>query len=313
MNDKRHHKNDKHMKKNTSEGLISGTGVALVTPFTAKGNIDFRALDLLIEDIIINKVDFIVALGTTSEAATLTEGEKQKLMAFVIKSVNGRVPVVMGIGGNNTQSVINTIRETDFDGITAILSVAPYYNKPNQKGIYEHFSAIAKACPVDIILYNVPGRTSSNIEPATILELAGNHWNIVAVKEASGNLQQVMGIIQNRPEGFMVLSGDDALTFPLMALGADGVISVVANVYPAAFSGMVRYIQKEKYEEARSIHYSLRPFINLLFADGNPAGVKAALSINGMCKNVLRLPMVKVNPDVYKKIKQFLKSYEYPL
>ena len=300
------------MIRNKTDKVISGTGVAIVTPFLPSGKIDYRSLDLLIEDIIINKVDFILALGTTSEAATMSLTEKAQLTAFIKKSVNGRVPIVLGIGGNNTRSVVETIKETDFDGIKAILSVAPFYNKPNQQGLYAHFSEIARVCPVDIILYNVPNRTSSHIDAKTILDLATEHWNIVAVKEASGNLFQVMDIIRKRPEGFSVLSGDDALTYPLMALGADGVISVVANAYPAVFSAMVRLIQKEKYDEALAIHYSLLDFITLLFADGNPAGIKAALSIMGECKNVLRLPLVKVNRNVYKGLKEFIENYEFP-
>ncbi len=301
------------MKKHSMEGLIRGTGVAIITPFTTSGRIDFRSLDLLVEDVIVNKVDFIVALGTTGETVTLTTKEKEEVVAFIKKSAGGRVPIVLGIGGNNTRSVVETIKSTDFDGISAILSVAPYYNKPNQSGMYRHFSEIANACPVDIILYNVPGRTSSNIDAQTIISLAGDHWNIVAIKEASGNISQAMDIIRKRPEGFSVLSGDDALTYPLMALGADGVISVVANVYPALFSDMVRLIQKKKYDEALVIHYSLIDFINLLFADGNPAGIKAALSIIGMCKNVLRLPMVRVDRIVYRQLKQFIENYEFPL
>ncbi len=300
------------MIRNKPETVISGTGVAIITPFLPGGKIDYRSLDLLIEDIIVNKVDFIVAMGTTSEAATMSLTEKEQLISFIKRSVNGRVPIVLGIGGNNTRSVVETIKETDFEGIKAILSVAPYYNKPNQQGLYEHFSEIAHVCPVDIILYNVPGRTSSHIDAKTILDLATEHWNIVAVKEASGNLFQAMDIIRKRPDGFSVLSGDDALTYPLMALGADGVISVVANAYPASFSAMVRLIHKEKYDDALAIHYSLLDFINLLFADGNPAGVKAALSIMGMCKNVLRLPLVKVNRNVYKGLKEFIEKYEFP-
>lgn len=301
------------MKKHSMEGLIRGTGVAIITPFTTSGRIDFRSLDLLVEDVIVNKVDFIVALGTTGEAVTLTTKEKEEVVTFIKKSAGGRVPIVLGIGGNNTRSVVEAIKRTDFDGISAILSVAPYYNKPNQSGMYGHFSEIANACPVDIILYNVPGRTSSNIDAQTIISLAGDHWNIVAIKEASGNISQAMDIIRKRPEGFAVLSGDDALTYPLMALGADGVISVVANAYPAAFSSMVRLIQKKEYDDALAIHYLLLDFINLLFTDGNPAGIKAALSITGMCKNVLRLPMVKVNRNVYKQLKQFIGNYEYPV
>jgi 4-hydroxy-tetrahydrodipicolinate synthase len=292
---------------------ITGTGVAIITPFQKNGSIDFKSLADLLEHIIVNKVDFAVALGTTSEAPTLTREEKDEVMKFVIKTVEDRIPVVMGIGGNSTQSVVDAIEVNNFDGISAILSVAPYYNKPNQRGLYQHFSAIAKACPVDVILYNVPGRTSSNISADTVLKLAADHKNIVAVKEASGNFSQIMDIIRKRPEGFSVLSGDDALTYPMMALGADGVISVVANAYPASFSAMVRLMFKEKFEEALAVHYSLIDIIDQLFIDGNPAGVKAALSIIGMSKNYLRLPLVPVDKDVFSTLKKLIENYETPL
>jgi len=292
--------------------MIRGTGVAIVTPFQKSGKIDFKSLANLIEHIIVNKVEFVVALGTTSEAVTLTASEKIEVMDYVIEYVDGRIPIVMGIGGNNTQAVLNTLKSTDFDEISAILSVAPYYNKPNQTGLFQHFSAIAKACPVDVILYNVPGRTSSNISADTVLKLANAHSNIVAVKEASGDFSQIMDIIRKRPEGFAVLSGDDALTYPMMALGADGVISVVANAYPATFSAMVRMMLKKKFDEALEVHYSLLDIINQLFADGNPAGVKAALTILGMSKNYLRLPMVPVNKEVYARLKKLIDNYETP-
>ena len=289
---------------------ISGTGVAIVTPFLMSGEIDYSSLGLLIDNIIVNKVDFIVALGTTSEAVTLSGKEKDELMVYIINSVNGRVPIVMGIGGNNTQSVIDTINNTKFDNISAILSVAPYYNKPNQQGLFEHFSAIANTCPVPIILYNVPARTSSNISAETVLKLAAEHQNIVAVKEASGDLNQITDILRKRNENFSVLSGDDALTYPMMALGADGVISVIANAFPADFSKMVRLMQEKHYQKALSIHYSLIDIIDQLFADGNPAGVKAALSIQGTCKNHLRLPLVGVNKMVYAELEHLIEKYQ---
>lgn len=296
----------------TMKNKLKGTGVAIVTPFQKSGKIDFKSLASLIEHIIINKVEFIVALGTTSEAVTLTSSEKEEVMDSVIEYVDGRVPVVMGIGGNNTQAVLNTLKSTDFEDISAILSVAPYYNKPNQTGLFQHFSTIAKVCPVDVILYNVPSRTSSNISAETVLKLANAHSNITAVKEASGDFSQIMDIIRNRPEGFSVLSGDDALTYPMMALGADGVISVVANAYPASFSAMVRLMLKQKFDEALEVHYSLLDIIDQLFADGNPAGVKAALTILGMSKNYLRLPMVPVNKTVYATLKKLINNYETP-
>ncbi len=292
---------------------IKGTGVAIITPFLKSGKIDYKSLENLIEHIIINKVDFVVALGTTSEAVTLTVREKADVMDVVRESVEGRVPIVMGIGGNNTKAVMNTIATTDFDDISSILSVAPYYNKPNQTGLYKHFSEISKVSPVDIILYNVPGRTSSNISADTVLKLANDHENIVAVKEASADFTQIMDILRNRPEHFSVLSGDDALTYPMMALGADGVISVVANAYPAAFSAMVRLTLKNKFDDALAVHYSLIDIIHQLFADGNPGGVKAALTILGRSKNYLRLPMVPVNKEVYAKLKKLINNYETPL
>lgn len=281
---------------------IAGTGVAIVTPFHFSGEVDFSSLTRLLDNIIENGIDFIVALGTTSEAVTLTSTEKEEVMQHVKKVVNNRVPIVMGIGGNNTQAVVDDIGNTDFEGISAILSVAPYYNKPNQRGIYEHFKAISKISPIPIILYNVPGRTSSNICAETVLTLANDFKNIIAVKEASGDMQQVMSIIKNKPDGFEVLSGDDALTFPMIALGAEGVISVVANAFPAIFSQMVNYARIGDQEDARYLHYRILDAINLLFADGNPAGIKAALEILGIMGNNLRLPMVPITNDMYMKM-----------
>jgi len=289
---------------------LTGTGVAIVTPFLSNGEIDYNSLSNLLNGLINNGVDFIVGLGTTSEAVTLTSEEKKSVMSHVINEVNDRVPVVMGLGGNNTQAVINEIQNTDFKGISAILSVAPYYNKPNQRGIYEHFKRIAESSIVPIIIYNVPGRTSSNISAETTLKLANDFSNIVAVKEASGNLNQVMQIIKNRPEGFAVLSGDDALTFPMIALGADGVISVVANAFPSDFSSMVNFALDSKNEEARIIHYKLLKIIDLLFVDGNPAGIKAALEILGVMGNNLRLPMVPVLHDIYMDLVKEIENHK---
>lgn len=289
---------------------FQGTGVAIVTPFLKNGKIDFNALARLLEHIISNGVDFVVALGTTSEAVTLSTKEKDELMAFVKQTVNGRVPIVMGLGGNNTAAVLQNIETTDFESISGILSVAPYYNKPNQRGLYQHFSKIAQASPVPVILYNVPGRTSSNILANTVLELAHKHSNIVAVKEASGDLNQVMEILNNKPEDFNVLSGDDALTFPMMALGGSGVISVVANAFPAVFSKMVKLSLKGNYATARELHYSLLEIIDQLFADGNPAGIKAALSLMDICENNLRLPMVPVTEQVFEELKRLIEHFE---
>ncbi|MFK5856662.1 MAG: 4-hydroxy-tetrahydrodipicolinate synthase [Bacteroidota bacterium] len=281
---------------------LIGTGVAIVTPFHSDGEVDYLSLSGLLNNLIKNGVDFIVGLGTTSEAVTLTSEERKSVMQHVISEVNNMVPVVMGMGGNNTKAVVEEIKSTDFKGISGILSVAPYYNKPNQRGIYEHFKAIAEVSPVPIVIYNVPSRTSSNISAETTLKLAKNFSNIVAVKEASGDLGQVMDIIKNKPSGFEVLSGDDALTFPMIALGAEGVISVVANAFPSDFSQMVNLARNSKDVEARDIHYALLEIIDLLFVDGNPAGIKAALEILGVMGNNLRLPMVPVLHDVYLKL-----------
>ncbi|HJN05883.1 MAG TPA: 4-hydroxy-tetrahydrodipicolinate synthase [Bacteroidales bacterium] len=288
---------------------FTGTGVAIVTPFLSSGKIDYNSLNKLLNCIVDNEIDFVVGLGTTSEAVTLTSDEKKEVMKYVIEVVNNRVPIVMGIGGNNTAAVVNEIKNTNFKGVAGILSVAPYYNKPNQRGLYEHFKAIANSSPVPIILYNVPSRTSSNIAAETVLKLAIEFTNIVAVKEASGDLAQVMEIIKNKPDGFSVLSGDDALTFPMISLGAEGVISVVANAFPSEFSTMVNQARNNDTEKAREIHYSLLEIIDLLFADGNPAGIKAALEIMGIMSNNLRLPMIPVTYDVYLKLSQEIENY----
>jgi len=282
--------------------MLKGTGVALVTPFHQYGTIDFTALGELVKHVINGGADFLVVLGTTSEAPVLSNDEKIAVLNHILEVNNGKLPVIVGAGGNNTQGVVNLLKSMDFEGISGILSVAPYYNKPNQKVLYYHFKAIASACPVPIILYNVPGRTSSNISAETTLRLAEEFENITAVKEASGDLSQIMQIIKNRPDGFSVLSGDDALTYTMMALGADGVISVVANAFPKQFSKMVRLSLAGDYNEARELHYELLEVMEALFEDGNPAGVKAALDNMGIVSNNLRLPLVKANKATYKKI-----------
>jgi len=293
--------------------MIKGTGVAIVTPFDSNGSIDYQSLEKLINHIIKGGIDFIVALGTTSEAVTLTNAEKQELMKSVLKITDKRVPVIMGVGGNNTNAVVESLKSSDFTGISGILSVAPYYNKPNQRGIYSHFSEIAKNSPIPIILYNVPGRTSSNISAKTCLRLARDFDNIVAVKEASGDMNQIMEILHNKPEEFSMLSGDDALTFPMMTLGAEGVISVVANAYPAEFSEMVNILNtKQDINAAKNLHYSLLQFIDLLFADGNPAGIKASLEIMGLMNNNLRLPMVTITEKHYALLKSFIDDFRQP-
>ena len=283
---------------------FKGTGVAIVTPFHDSGNIDFGSFEKIIEHVISHNVNYIVALGTTGESATLSKDEKVAVLDFVLETVNKRLPVVAGIGGNNTQEVINTIKATSFEGIDAILSVCPYYNKPQQKGMYGHFKAIAGICPVPVILYNVPGRTSSNLTAETTLRLASEFENIIGIKEASGNLAQCMEIIKNKPQDFLFISGDDALTYPLLALGADGVISVVANAFPLQFSEMVNLGLKGKLNKARTLHYLLLDFMNSLFLDGSPSGIKAALEDLGLCKSNVRLPLVKVNKTVHSIISE---------
>ncbi len=287
---------------------LKGTGVALVTPFNTDGSVDFVSLEKLVNHCINGGLEYLVALGTTGESATLNKSEKKQVVDCIIKTANGRVPVVIGIGGNNTADVIETIKNTDFTGITAILSVSPYYNKPTQEGIYQHYKAIAEVAPKPIILYNVPGRTSSNILPATTLRLANDFKNIVAVKEASGNMEQIMDIVQHKPEGFLVISGDDALTLPIVAAGGDGVISVVANAFPKQFSDMVRHTLKGDVAAARPLHYSLTEIIKLLFVEGNPGGVKAALKQLGVMDDNVRLPLVKVSQNTYSQLEERVKK-----
>ncbi|MBE9492213.1 MAG: 4-hydroxy-tetrahydrodipicolinate synthase [Bacteroidetes bacterium] len=291
---------------------IKGTGVALITPFHIYGTIDFTSLGKIVEHVISKGVDFIVALGTTSEAATLSKDEKHAVIEYIIEVVDKRVPIVMGVGGNNTQEVIDYIKSNSFDGIDCILSVAPYYNKPQQKGLYYHFKNIATASPVPLILYNVPGRTCSNIDTETTIRLAHEFDNVIGIKEASGDLIQIMQIIKKRPKNFKVFSGDDALTFPLLMLGADGVISVIANAFPKEFSFMVNNSLKGNRKKAGNIHYSLIDIIQALFEDGNPSGIKAMLDILGLCSNNLRLPLVKVNKATHNKLQQLVENYSSP-
>ena len=292
---------------------FKGTGVAIITPFHDSGHIDFMSFEKIIEHLIGNGIDYIVALGTTGESATLSKDEKVAVIDFITDTVAGRVPVVIGIGGNNTQEVINTIKATSFDQVDAILSVCPYYNKPQQRGLYNHYKAISGACPVPVILYNVPGRTSSNLSAETTLKLAQDFENVIGIKEASGNMIQVMEIIQNKPDRFLVISGDDQLTLPLICLGADGVISVTANAFPKEFAEMVSHALKGRAARARTIHFELLDIMNALFQDGNPSGIKAAMDILGFCRNHVRLPLVKVNKNVQsllvEKIEDFVKSH----
>jgi len=269
----------------------------LITPFNEDKSIDYASLERIVNHVIDNGADFLVALGTTSEAPTLTNEEKKQVVDTILKTNAQRLPVLLGMGGNNTQAVIEAIQSQDFTGIQGILSVVPYYNKPNQRGMKAHFEAIANASPVPVILYNVPGRVGVNLQAATCVELA-QHPNIVAVKEASGNLQQIMEILRDKPADFDVLSGDDGITQPLMALGATGVISVAANAYTKPFSRMMRAMKEGRTDEALKLHYAMMRMNQLIFADGNPAGIKCLMSQMGLCKNVLRLPLVPVNEKV---------------
>jgi len=288
---------------------FQGTGVALVTPFHKYSTVDFASLEKVIEHTIGNGVDYLVVLGTTGESPTLSKDEKRAVTDFVVETVNQRVPIVRGIGGNNTQEIVDCIKSSPFDGIDAILSVCPYYNKPQQKGIFYHYKTIASVSPVPVILYNVPGRTGANIAADTTLQLAKEFNNIIAIKEASGNFDQIMRILKDKPRDFMVISGDDALTLPLMALGAEGVISVVANAFPAQFSKMVNFCLEGNFEEAKKIHFGLLEITNTLFEDGSPAGIKAALQILDLIQNHLRLPLVKVNKSVYLQLTNLINNY----
>jgi 4-hydroxy-tetrahydrodipicolinate synthase len=288
---------------------FKGTGVAIVTPFKNDSSIDFSALGRVINHVIKGGVNYIVAMGTTGEASTLTKDEKHAIVSYVTETIDNRVSLLIGIGGNNTQEVINTIREIDLRGVDGILSVAPYYNKPSQRGLFEHFKAIATCSPLPVIIYNVPGRTSCNISSDTCLELAHECENIVAVKEASGDMSQIMRIIKGKPENFLVVSGDDALTIPIIAAGGSGVISVLANAYPAECSELVNNALKNNFKAAREIHFRFMESIDLLFADGNPSGIKAFMSVLNLCQNNLRLPLVPVNRNVYSRIQKFVEDH----
>ncbi len=284
---------------------FKGTAVAIITPFNDDLSIDFDAFGNLIEHYIQNSIDYFIVLGTTGENATLSKNEKNAILDFAVEKIAGRKPIVAGFGGYNTQAIISDLKQRDFTGIDAVLSVTPYYNKPNQRGLLEHYTKIADNSPVPVIMYNVPGRTSVNITAETTLQLA-KHPNIIAIKEASGNLSQIMKILKNKPDDFLVISGDDALTFPMIMLGAAGVISVVAMAKPRLMSDMVRYALEGNVQKAKQLHYKLLDLTNAIFEDGNPAGIKAALSLQGLIKYNLRLPLVKVNDKTYEKIKNLL-------
>jgi 4-hydroxy-tetrahydrodipicolinate synthase len=285
-----------------------GTGVAIVTPFKANNEVDFEGLENVTNHIINGKCEYIVILGTTGETATLNKQEKQQVVDTIKRINNGRVPLVMGIGGNNTAEILETIAHFDFTGFDAVLSVSPYYNKPNQQGLIYHYTAIADACPRPVILYNVPGRTGSNMTAATTLTLA-KHPNIIGMKEASGNMEQCMAIIKNKPDDFLVISGDDAITLPLIGAGMDGVISVIANAYPADWSEMVRLALAGDFVAARKLHYKLLDLSITIFADGSPGGVKELLNYMNICGTHVRLPLYPVNDEVKNKLLDMAKNY----
>jgi 4-hydroxy-tetrahydrodipicolinate synthase len=284
----------------------TGTGVAIVTPFHRQRNINFSSLGNIVEHVINGGVDYIVCLGTTSEVPTLTSQEQMAVLDCMIDLVDKRVPIVLGMGGNNTSELVDRIAKTDLSEVSALLSVTPYYNKPSQKGIYEHFKAIAEASSVPIILYNVPGRTSSNISADTCLQLANDFPNIIGIKEASGNFSQCMEIIAKKPKNFQVISGEDALTMPLMSVGMTGIISVTANAFPKEVSTMINLCLKGDYKKAKDIHYKLLSFTNAIFEEGNPAGIKTALEIMQISQSYLRLPLVKVSKPLSNKIENLI-------
>ncbi len=285
---------------------LKGMGIALVTPFKADGSVDYEALVKLVEYQVQNGTDYLVVLGTTAETPTLTETEKAEIKRLVVTQVRRRVPVVLGVGGNCTRAVVDTLRQADLQDVDAILSVVPYYNKPSQEGIFRHYEAIAEATTRPVILYNVPGRTGTNMTAETTLRLARTFRNIVAVKEASGNIKQMNDIIKNKPVDFQVISGDDGITYPLIALGAVGVISVIGNAFPREFSRMVRLALEGDYDNARVIHSRFMELFDLLFVDGNPAGVKSMLNMMGFIENRLRLPLVPTRLTTYEKIREIL-------
>lgn len=287
---------------------LKGMGVALITPFKEDESVDYTALSRLVDFQLRNGTDYLVVLGTTAETPTLTQEEQSKIIELVVSKVKGQIPLVLGVGGNNTRAVVEKLKNDDFTGIDAILSVVPYYNKPSQEGIYQHYKAIAEATRLPVILYNVPGRTGVNMTAETTLRLARDFDNVVGVKEASGNITQMDDIIKNKPKNFDVISGDDGITFPLITLGAVGVISVIGNAFPKEFSRMVRLALSGDYESALTIHHRFTELFELLFVDGNPAGVKSMLNMMGYIENKLRLPLIPTRITTYEKIRGVLQQ-----
>jgi 4-hydroxy-tetrahydrodipicolinate synthase len=287
---------------------FSGTGIALVTPFKKDDSVDFRALADVVEHVVKNGVEYLVALGTTGETPVLSEDEQKAIVRHIIEVNQGRVPVVVGMGGNNTAALTRKINSCDLSGVDAILTASPYYNKPSQRGIHAHYMAVAEASPLPVIIYNVPSRTGSNISADTTLTLASESEKFIGIKEASGDMNQVMAIAEKKPERFLLISGDDALALPMISLGGSGVISVVGNAFPRQFSEMVRLALANRWEEARRIHFSLLEIIRQLFTEGSPPGIKAALNILNICENHVRLPLVPVSRSTYAKLDELIKS-----
>jgi len=287
-----------------------GTGVALITPFTSNGDIDFDALERLVNYQVDNGIDYLVVLGTTGETATLTKEEKDQVKVKVLEVNDGRLPVVLGLGGNNTMSLVKELEQDNFDGFSAILSVSPFYNKPSQEGIYQHYKMIAAASPLPVILYNVPPRTGSNITPATVMRLANDCQNIIGVKEAAGDFEQVLELIKKKPADFLVISGEDKLALPLVLAGGAGVISVIGQGLPAAFSDMIRLGQSGTPDKAFDIYYGLSESIDLIFAEGNPSGIKSMLKSLGISETYVRLPLVPATGELQQKINTFVSRYK---
>jgi len=287
---------------------LTGTGVALITPFKKDFSVDVEALKRIVNFQIDNGIDYLVVLGTTAESATLSKEEKDLVIGTVIEANNGRLPLVLGVGSNNTMEVVNELKSRDFSAFAAILSVSPYYNKPTQEGIYQHFKAVAEESPIPVIVYNVPGRTASNMLPATVIRLANDFKNIIGIKEAAGDITQAMKLIQHKPEGFLVISGDDMITLPMVLAGGAGVISVIAEGFPRQFSDMVRLGLERKVDEAYKLHYLLADAIDMIFEQGNPGGIKEVFSALGLCENTVRLPLVNVNEDLAARLTAFVKN-----
>lgn len=288
---------------------LLGTGIALVTPFNEDKSVDFEGLERLVNFQIDNGIDYLVILGTTGEPATLTANEREEVKQAIVKVNNGRLPLVLGIGGNNTMAIVEEINSTDLSDFSAILSVSPYYNKPTQEGIYQHFKAISEASPKAIILYNVPSRTGKNVEPSTVIRLANEFENIVAIKEAAGDMVQVMRLIKGMPKDFMVISGDDMIALPMVLAGGSGVISVIGQGLPKDFSEMISLGLQNKVQEANELHYKVMDCIDYIFEEGNPAGIKALLEKIDVCSKNVRLPLVSATPQLQEKINIFIDNY----